>query len=136
MASRRDQLQSYQFLIQRVISAFVMRETDPAQSPLRRGIGAVFAGIMATVLVAAGFGVYGLLTKVGGTDWKSDGAVVVERETGATFVYLGGKLNPAGRPSASSAPRTRCPRPIRRSACRGPCAQRPAPTARAGRSRR
>jgi type VII secretion protein EccB len=94
MASRRDQLQSYQFLIQRVISAFVMRETDPAQSPLRRGIGAVFAGIMATVLVAAGFGVYGLLTKVGGTDWKSDGAVVVERETGATFVYLGGKLNP------------------------------------------
>ncbi|MEN3308214.1 MAG: hypothetical protein V7603_4416, partial [Micromonosporaceae bacterium] len=41
MASRRDQLQSYQFLIHRVISALVMRETDPAESPLRRGVGAV-----------------------------------------------------------------------------------------------
>jgi type VII secretion protein EccB len=94
MASRRDQLQSYQFLIQRMISAFVMRETDPAQSPLRRGIGAVFGGLMAAILVGAGFGVYGILTKVGGTDWKSDGSVVVERESGASFVYLSGRLNP------------------------------------------
>jgi type VII secretion protein EccB len=94
MATRRDQLQSYQFLTQRVISAFVMRETDPAQSPLRRGIGAVFAGIMITVLVAAGFGVYGILTKVGTTRWKADGSVVVEKESGASFVYFGGVLHP------------------------------------------
>jgi type VII secretion protein EccB len=94
MATRRDQLQSYQFLNQRVISAFVMRETDPAQSPLRRGIGAVFAGVMITVLVGAVFGVYGLLTKIGSGTWKVDGSVVVERETGASFVYLGGALHP------------------------------------------
>jgi type VII secretion protein EccB len=94
MATRRDQLQSYQFLTQRVISAFVMRETDPAQSPLRRGIGAVFAGIMIMVLVAAGFGVYGILTKVGTSSWRTDGSVVVEKETGASFVYFGGVLHP------------------------------------------
>jgi type VII secretion protein EccB len=94
MATRRDQLQSYQFLTQRVISAFVMRETDPAQSPLRRGIGAVFAGIMITVLVAAGFGVYGILTKVGTSRWRADGSVVVEKESGASFVYFGGVLHP------------------------------------------
>src|SRR5215510_10773577 len=95
MATRRDQLQSYQFLTQRVISALVMRETDPRQSPLRRGIGAVFVGLMIAVMTAAGFGVYGLLTKVGGNDWKTQGAVVVEKECGASYVYLNGKLYPA-----------------------------------------
>ncbi|GAA2666827.1 type VII secretion protein EccB [Actinoplanes palleronii] len=95
MASRRDQLQSYQFLNQRVISAFVMRETDPAQSPLRRGIGALFGGLMVAVLIGAGFGIYGILTKVGTDQWKSDGSVVIERESGASFVYLQGRLNPA-----------------------------------------
>jgi type VII secretion protein EccB len=94
MASRRDQLQSYQFLTQRVLSALVMRETDPAQSPLRRGVGAVFVGLMLTVLVSAGFGIYGLLTKVGSNNWKTEGAVVVEKESGASYVYLGGKLHP------------------------------------------
>ncbi|WIM98001.1 type VII secretion protein EccB [Actinoplanes oblitus] len=95
MASRRDQLQSYQFLNQRVISAFVMRETDPAQSPLRRGIGALFGGLMVAILIAAGFGIYGILTKVGTDAWQADGSVVVERESGASFVYLQGRLNPA-----------------------------------------
>jgi type VII secretion protein EccB len=94
MATRRDQLQSYQFLTQRVISAFVMRETDPAQSPLRRGVGAVFGGVMIAVLVAAGFGIVGIITKVGGDGWKTDGAVVIEKETGATFVYDQGVLRP------------------------------------------
>jgi type VII secretion protein EccB len=94
MASRRDQLQSYQFLVQRVISALVMRETDPWQSPLRRGTGALFAGIMIAVLVAAGFGVYGLLARTGDRSWRSDGAVVVERETGAAYVYRDGLLHP------------------------------------------
>jgi type VII secretion protein EccB len=94
MASRRDQLQSHQFRTQRVISALVMRETDPAQSPLRRGIGAVFAGLMIAVVVAAGYGVYGLLTKTGASDWKTDGAVVIEKETGASYVYRDGQLHP------------------------------------------
>jgi hypothetical protein len=94
MASRRDQLHSYQFMNQRVISAFVMRETDPAQSPLRRGIGALFGGLMVAVVIAAAFGVYGILTRVGTDQWKTDGSVVVERESGAGFVYLQGRLNP------------------------------------------
>ncbi|MEV0899349.1 type VII secretion protein EccB [Actinoplanes sp. NPDC049802] len=95
MISRRDQLQSYQFMNQRVISALVMRETDPAQSPLRRGIGALFGGLMVAILVAAGFGIYGLLTRTGSNQWQREGSVVVERETGASFVYLGNRLNPA-----------------------------------------
>lgn len=94
MASRRDQLQSYQFRSQRVVSAFVMRETDPAQSPARRGGGALLIGGMVAVLVAAAFGVIGILTKTGGNSWKVDGTVVVEKESGATFVYSDGALHP------------------------------------------
>jgi type VII secretion protein EccB len=111
MATRRDQLHSYQFMTQRVISAFVMRETDPQQSPLRRGVGAVFGGLMVAIIVAAGFGIAGILTKVGGDKWKTDGAVVIEKETGASFVYFDGALHPtlnyasallaAGRPNPS-----------------------------------
>jgi ESX secretion system ATPase EccB len=94
LASRRDQLQSYQFLVHRVISALVMRETDPAESPLRRGVGAVFAGIMITVIVAAGFSVVGLITHIGNRKWQFDGAVVVEKETGAVFLYENNSLHP------------------------------------------
>jgi type VII secretion protein EccB len=94
VATRRDQLQAYQFMMQRVISALVVRETDPEQTPLRRGVGAVFAGVMIAVLVAAGFGVYGVFTGVGGTAWKTDGAVIIERETGASYVYRDDALQP------------------------------------------
>jgi len=94
MASRKDQLHSYQFMLQRAISALIMRETDPAQSPLRRGVGAAFVGVMVTVIVAAAFGIYGLLTKTGSSRWRVDNAVVVEKETGAAFVYLGDELIP------------------------------------------
>jgi ESX secretion system ATPase EccB len=92
--SRTDQLQSYQFRTRRVLSALVMRETDPAQSPLRRGVGAVFAGMMITVLAMAAFGIYGLFAKVSGDGWRTPGSIVIERETGATFVYLNDTLYP------------------------------------------
>jgi type VII secretion protein EccB len=94
VASRRDLILSYQFLTRRVIAAFVTREPDPDQSPLRKGVGAVFAGIMITILVGAGFGVYGLVTHKGSNAWQVDGAVVVEKETGASYVYAGGTLHP------------------------------------------
>jgi type VII secretion protein EccB len=81
-------------MTQRILSAFVMRETDPAQSPLRRGVGAVFAGVMIAVMVAAGFGVIGIITKTGSNNWRTDGAVVVEKETGASFLYDSGVLHP------------------------------------------
>lgn len=81
-------------MMQRVTSALIVHETDPEQTPLRRGVGAVFAGVMIAVLVAAGFGVYGVFTGVGGTSWRTDGAIVIERENGATYVYRGGALQP------------------------------------------
>ena len=94
MASRRDQLQSYQFLVQRVVSALVMQETDPAQSPFRRLTGSAFASIMVAVLALAAVGVYGVIRPGGKDTWRAGNAVIVEKETGTRYVYRDGKLHP------------------------------------------
>ncbi len=94
MASRQDQLHSYQFSVQRVVSALVMRETDPAQSPFRRVAGATLAGVLLAALSLAGVAVYGVLAPGGGTDWRDGTAVVMERESGARYVYGDGVLHP------------------------------------------
>jgi len=45
MATRKDQLQSHQFLGQRMVSALVTRETDPEQPPFKRATSAAFGGV-------------------------------------------------------------------------------------------
>lgn len=95
MPSRQEQLQSYQFMVQRVVSALVLRETDPPQSPFRRAVGAAFASVLVTVIVAAGFGIYSVFTGSGNNQWRSEGAVVIDKDSAAVFVYRQGKLHPA-----------------------------------------
>ncbi|NBH11520.1 type VII secretion protein EccB, partial [Amycolatopsis sp. SID8362] len=94
MASKRDQLQAYQFLVQRATSALVTRETDPEQPPFRRTGSATFAGIALGIVSLAGAGVYGLIVPGGNTAWRQDSAVIVEKETGTRYVYLDGRLHP------------------------------------------
>lgn len=88
MASRRDLFQSYQFMVQRVISGIVLRETDPLQTPLRKMSGSGFASIMIAVVALAGAGLIGIFFPSGNTSWQDSGAVIIEAETGATFVWL------------------------------------------------
>ena len=94
MASRQSQLHSYQFATQRTVSALVTRDPDPAQPPFRRVGGSVFASLMVAILALGAVGIYGLIVSGGNTTWRAEGAVVVERESGAKFVYLNGQLHP------------------------------------------
>lgn len=94
MASKRDQLQAYQFLVQRVVSALITRETDPEQPPFRRPGVAAIGSIVLAVLILAGFGVFGLLVPGGKTAWQDGKSVILEKETGTRFVYLNGRLHP------------------------------------------
>ncbi|PZG02043.1 type VII secretion protein EccB [Micromonospora deserti] len=93
MPSRQDQLHSYQFTIQRAVAALVMRETDPAQSPFRRLAGAGLASVLVAAIGLGGFALYGLFAG-GGSGWRDTGAVIVEKESGARFVYREEKLHP------------------------------------------
>lgn len=95
MANRRDQLQSHQFLVQRVVSALVLRESDPEQPPFRKPLGAAFGSIGLALLVLAGFAVYGLIVPGGKTGWRNGESIIVEKETGTRFVYVDGRLHPA-----------------------------------------
>ncbi len=96
MPSRQDQLHSYQFSVQRVVAALVMRDTDPAQSPFRKVAGPTMAGALFAALGMAGAVVFALLGG-SGSDWKADGQVIIEKESGARYVYYkpDGKLHPA-----------------------------------------
>ncbi|WP_328383201.1 type VII secretion protein EccB [Micromonospora zamorensis] len=93
MPSRQDQLHSYQFSVQRAVAALVMRETDPAQSPFRRLAGAGLASVLVAAIGLGGSALYGLLAG-GGKGWRDPGAVIVEKESGARFVYREQKLHP------------------------------------------
>jgi type VII secretion protein EccB, Actinobacterial len=94
MASRSDQLHSHQFALQRVVSALAMRDPDPATSPGRRIFGALFASVMVAVLAVAAVGVYGLLRPGTGDAWREGRATIIEKETGARYVYVDGVLYP------------------------------------------
>lgn len=94
MSSRQEELHSHQFTLHRAATALVLRQADPPYAPARRGIGSILASVLVAGLAVAAVAVYGVLRPGGGTQWREPGAVIVERESGARFVYLDGKLHP------------------------------------------
>jgi len=94
MASRRDLIQGFQFAARRVVSAVVQRQTDPQQWPLRRLGGAGVGSLMLAVVALGGAGVYGMVFPGGKTSWQDGRSVIVDKRTGASYVYLDGKLHP------------------------------------------
>jgi type VII secretion protein EccB len=85
--TRRDQVQAYRFAQTRVQSALLNGQPDRTDVPMRRQRIAGFVGVMAAVLIAAGFGIYGLLRPGGRQGWRAENTLVVERETGARYIY-------------------------------------------------
>ncbi len=94
MASKRDQLHAYQFLVQRVVSALVSRESDPEQPAFRRPGNAAFGGIALAIVLLAAVGVYGFIKPGGNDSWRNGDSVIVEEETGARYVYIEERLHP------------------------------------------
>ncbi|MGF7237055.1 MAG: type VII secretion protein EccB [Frankia sp.] len=94
MPTRRDQLQSYQFAVQRVLSAFAYHDTDPERPAGRRQFSVGMAGVLVAVLVAAGIGVFALLKPGGKSNWRDGQSIIIERETGTRFIFRGAVLYP------------------------------------------
>jgi type VII secretion protein EccB len=93
MGTNKDQAQAHQFMLQRVIAALTVHETDPEQPPFRRPLLAAIGGIVIGVLLMAGFWVFGLLVP-GGDRFTDTDVIAVEEETGATYVLLDGRRHP------------------------------------------
>ncbi|WP_432983737.1 type VII secretion protein EccB [Dactylosporangium sp. CA-233914] len=94
MASRQDQLHSYQFVVQRVVSALVVRDTDPARPPFRRVAGATLVGVLLAALGVGGAAVFAALRPGSSGKWRNDKAIIVEQESGALYVYRDEVLHP------------------------------------------
>ncbi|MEU5883515.1 type VII secretion protein EccB [Spirillospora sp. NPDC047279] len=87
MQTRKDLYQAHKLMTQRVALALLQGKPGAAESPLRRtGVGAL-CGVMVVVLVAAGFGITGLLFKGGARNLEQPGLVLIEKETGAAYSY-------------------------------------------------
>jgi type VII secretion protein EccB len=92
--TRRDQLHAYRFMTRRAMSALVTGEPDTVEPPMRRLVVTTIGGVLIAVVIVAAFGIIGFLRPGSGDDWKADGTIVVERETGARFLIIGGDLHP------------------------------------------
>lgn len=94
MRSRRDQLQAYQFLRHRIVSALLSGEPESVESPMRRIVRTSFAGLMVAVIALAVFGIIGLLKQDGASGWRAQDTIVMEKGTGAAYVWKKGRLYP------------------------------------------
>jgi type VII secretion protein EccB len=92
--TRKDQVQAHMFVAGRLVSAMLRAAPDAAQTPMRRFIAASFVGVLLGVIVTAGFGVFGYIKPGGATAWRQPGALIVEKETGARYVFADGELRP------------------------------------------
>ncbi|MEV4629519.1 type VII secretion protein EccB [Micromonospora sp. NPDC049523] len=94
MRSRRDQVQAYLFEAGRLIGALMKGRPDGDDPPHRRFTIGTAVGLLLTVLIAAGFGIYGLLRPGGSDQWRRPGSIIVVKETGARYLLLGDELRP------------------------------------------
>lgn len=94
MQDRRDQVQAHGFVVGRLVSALLRAEPDALMTPLRRFSVGTVCGILIGALALVGFGIYGVFVPGGNQAWRRPGALVVEKETGARYVVVGGQLRP------------------------------------------
>src|SRR2546421_3307213 len=92
MQTRRGQLRRYRFVARRMVSALLSGEPETTERPMRQLALAMFGSFLVGAIVLAIVGVYGLLNPGGGT--PADNSVVIERETGARYVYTRNTLFP------------------------------------------
>jgi len=94
MQSKRDQVQAHTFIMSRLTSGMLLADPDAPESPLGRTTRGAVAGLLITVLIAAGAVVFGLISPGGNDSWRSGESLIVNRETGARYLYLDGRLRP------------------------------------------
>jgi type VII secretion protein EccB len=92
MQTRSDQAQAYRFTTRRIVSALLTGEPETAERPMRRFGMSMFGSIMVAAIVFAAVGIVGFLFPSGAK--LTNKAIVLERETGATYIFEGGLLYP------------------------------------------
>ncbi|MEU8659780.1 type VII secretion protein EccB [Actinoplanes philippinensis] len=92
MQTRREQVRAHRFVTRRLVSALLSGEPETTELPMRRLGLAMVASVLVAAILFAGFGAYGLLSPGGAK--PDSGTVVIERETGARYVFVNDVLYP------------------------------------------
>ena len=85
----------------RLSSALVQGDPSTAEIPGQRAVTGLVFGVLISVLVVAGFAVYGWIVPGGSKAYTKSGLILVEKESGTRYVYLNGMLRPT--PNLTSA---------------------------------
>ena len=94
MRTKREQFQAYHFVIQRIVAAMTTSHPDSLERPMRRTTLSVLGGSALAVLIFVGFWVVGLIFPAGNQNWKEEGSILVDGDSGAVYVYLDSTLFP------------------------------------------
>jgi type VII secretion protein EccB len=92
--SSTDSLQAQRFMNRRLRAALLEGDAESGARPLARLGAGTYAGVFVTVALLAIVGIVGVLRPGGSTAWQEPGAFIVEKETGARYVYLDEVLHP------------------------------------------
>jgi type VII secretion protein EccB len=94
MQSRRDQVQAHLFVMGRITSGMLRADPDAPESPQGRTNRGVIAGIVVAVLLCAAAFVWGLISPGRSNSWRDPKSLIVDQDTGASYLYVGGRLRP------------------------------------------
>ncbi|MFC4564200.1 type VII secretion protein EccB [Nocardiopsis mangrovi] len=94
MQTRRDQVVAHSFMVGRLGTAMLEADPDAIDAPMQRTRRGAFIGLAIGALLCVGFLVWGLIFPGGNTSWRNEGTLVLEKESGATYLYSGGVLRP------------------------------------------
>lgn len=94
MQTKRDHVHAYQALVGRMSAALMLGDTNYSEPPARRALLGLVFGLVLALLIGVACWVYGLINPGGSTVWKKPNVILVEKESGARFVYQRGVLVP------------------------------------------
>ncbi|QUX27498.1 type VII secretion protein EccB [Nocardiopsis akebiae] len=94
MQSRRDRVMAHNFTVGRLGTAMLEGDPDAVDAPMRRTRTGTYIGIAIGAVLCIGFLVFGLIFPGGATSWREEGRLIVDRDTGASYVYSAGVLRP------------------------------------------
>jgi type VII secretion protein EccB len=87
MQNRKDLLQAHRLMTQRAALALLQAEPDTPDQPLRRLNVGVIASVLVAAIVAAVFGVWGLLSPGGAQGLTAPGTLIIDKETGTSYIW-------------------------------------------------
>ena len=94
MQSRRDQVQAHLFVMGRITSGMLRADPDAPESPQGRTNRGTATGIVIAVLLCAAAFVWGLISPGKSGTWRDSQSLIVDQDTGASYLYVDGRLRP------------------------------------------